>query len=337
MQRLPPTAPTIDMSADQTSSYFKHPKESRVQALPRKSTDPPMSNFRSKQLHNNISALVSLSTTNSEFHLSASDAIASNLEFHLSASDVVAQLLDRACEPTPFADGTYLQPLTEDSKTLFVPTQEFTNDTTPRTFIHCNHQSINSQLLRDERLSDSMEDSDENEEDDLSRTSSNAAKKKNTSKYFQHQEDRWMEHFQSLLRYKEMHGNCHVPQNYPQDPALARWARRQRHQFKQNRQMHVKNPMSKERQLMLEQAGFVWDPQMDNWEIRRQELEAYKEKYGHCNVPSRYAENPGLATWVKRQRTAHRQFQSGETVSRVRKQRFEILNKMEFVWKRSNK
>lgn len=288
-----------------------------------KSTDRLMYTHSGNQQHNNISALVSLSTTNSEFHLSASDAI--------------VQSLDTVCEPTPFADGIYLQPLTEDSKTLFVPRQEITNDTTSRTYIQCNHQSINSQLLRDERLSDSMEDSDEYDEDDQSRTSFNAAKKQNNSKYFQHQEDRWIEHFQSLLRYKAMHGNCHVPQNYPQDPALARWARRQRHQFKLNRQQHLKPSMSKERQLMLEQVGFVWDPQMDSWEIRRQELEAYKERYGHCNVPSRYAENPGLATWVKRQRTAHRQFLSGETVSRVRKERLEILNKMGFVWNRSNK
>ena len=32
-------------------------------------------------------------------------------------------------------------------------------------------------------------------------------------------------------------------------------------------------------------------------------LVAYKEEFGHCNVPSRYAENVKLGTWVNTQRS----------------------------------
>ena len=90
--------------------------------------------------------------------------------------------------------------------------------------------------------------------------------------------------------------------------------------------------MSDERKCMLEKVGFVWDPQKDVWEVRRKELEAYKRTHGDCNVPSRYAANPQLAAWVKRQRRQYKQMQTG-TPSRLPKERFEILESMGFVWK----
>lgn len=38
------------------------------------------------------------------------------------------------------------------------------------------------------------------------------------------------------------------------------------------------------------------------WEERFEDLRRYKERFGHCCVPSQWPESPPLAQWVKRQR-----------------------------------
>ncbi|CAJ1941097.1 unnamed protein product [Cylindrotheca closterium] len=255
--------------------------------------------------------------------------------FELSARDAVAMSVATIYEPTPFRDGTYLESLKEESSAVFVPRQSTSASSTktipPFAQIDCRQQS-DYNPLQDDQLSDYLEEEDDSPYAAAPTTRTSAPK---ISTYNRHQDNRWVEHYQALLRYKSKHGNCHVPQNYQEDPGLARWARRQRHQYKLKRQ-NLKSSMSTERQVMLEQAGFVADPQMDSWEIRRQDLEEYKRKYGDCNVPARYTENPALATWVKRQRRAYKRFQSGKPGSRLCKERFVILSRMEFVWKRRN-
>lgn len=216
----------------------------------------------------------------------------------VDSSDALIHSLDAIiCEPTPFRAGTHLLPLADSNKNVFVPQEKANNY-----------------------------DLDEEEEDD----DDSSSQEPKISKCFDYQETRWEEHFQNLLNYKQKHGDCHIPQNYPQDLALARWARRQRHQYKL-KQQNKKSSLSDERQNLLEQAGFIWDPQTDGWEIRRQELQLYLEEHGHCNV-SRYAENPQLATWVKRQRRQYKQAFAKGRPSKFHKERFAILTKMGFVW-----
>ena len=48
------------------------------------------------------------------------------------------------------------------------------------------------------------------------------------------------------------------------------------------------------------------------WQRRFEELEAYKDEYGDCNVPQGWVENPELADWVNRQRVQKRKFDKGE-------------------------
>ncbi|MCX6981027.1 MAG: Helicase associated domain protein [Verrucomicrobia bacterium] len=40
----------------------------------------------------------------------------------------------------------------------------------------------------------------------------------------------------------------------------------------------------------------------ENWDERFGQLEAFREKQGHCNVPDRFPENPSLGKWVRWQR-----------------------------------
>ena len=43
-----------------------------------------------------------------------------------------------------------------------------------------------------------------------------------------------------------------------------------------------------------------------SWEDRYQELCKYRDAHHHCNVPKKWAQNPQLAGWVKKQRDKHK-------------------------------
>ena len=42
----------------------------------------------------------------------------------------------------------------------------------------------------------------------------------------------WEEKYHELMEYKQVHGHCNVPTNYPQNRSLSSWVRGQRHQYK---------------------------------------------------------------------------------------------------------
>jgi hypothetical protein len=62
-----------------------------------------------------------------------------------------------------------------------------------------------------------------------------------------------------------------------------------------------KSRLTDERIKRLEDAGFVWSVR-DDWKTHFNELIAYKEEHGNCDVPARYARNKRLGIWVTRQR-----------------------------------
>ena len=105
----------------------------------------------------------------------------------------------------------------------------------------------------------------------------------------------WKEQFNGLKLYKKEHGNCNVPKIFPDDEQLGRWVARQRVD-------NLKKKLSTDRCAALDSIGFVWDPLEANWQNMFQQLEAYKQKHGHCNVPRKYPEDPALGGWVGRQR-----------------------------------
>lgn len=92
-----------------------------------------------------------------------------------------------------------------------------------------------------------------------------------------------------------------VPHCYKKNIGLARWVKRQRYQYK----LMVdgkQTTMTDERVKLLEDVGFIWDSHAATWEERLNELREFRRIHGDCNVPSSYAENPKLATWIKCQR-----------------------------------
>jgi hypothetical protein len=90
--------------------------------------------------------------------------------------------------------------------------------------------------------------------------------------------------------------------------------------------------MTPERVTLLEDIGFIWDSHASTWEERLNELKEYAAVYGDCNVPSSYARNPKLATWIKCQRRQFKLLQEGRT-SNMTLERMRELEKIGFNWR----
>lgn len=67
------------------------------------------------------------------------------------------------------------------------------------------------------------------------------------------------------------------------------------------------------------------------WNERYHELQEYRNVHGNCNVPFSYAENPLLASWVKRQRYQYKCKLRGDH-SHLTDERQSLLNEIGFVW-----
>jgi len=128
----------------------------------------------------------------------------------------------------------------------------------------------------------------------------------------------WEEELEKLKRYKEEHGDCHVPQIYPADPQLASWVDRQRAN-------HKKNKLTDERYQCLNEIGFRWSIQYLTWEEQFENLKKYEEVHGDCNVPIGYLADPHLGGWVQYQRTKHKN-------GKLADDRRERLNEIGFFW-----
>lgn len=109
----------------------------------------------------------------------------------------------------------------------------------------------------------------------------------------------WDVRYGELVTYKKEHGDCNVPDNLPSNPKLAVWVSHQRVFYK-------KGLLGQHKIEKLENLGFCWDILEAQWEVMFQELLAYKEKFGDCNVRQRESEYAGLAAWVSRQRQEYK-------------------------------
>jgi hypothetical protein len=122
--------------------------------------------------------------------------------------------------------------------------------------------------------------------------------------------DQWDIRFQELADFRKRHGHSLVPHSHPESPSLSTWVKRQRYQYKLQREgKHC--TMTEEREAALEQLGFVWDSHAATWDERFRELSTFQSDCGHCKVPTSFSPNPQLAVWVKSQRRQFQLFVSG--------------------------
>lgn len=119
----------------------------------------------------------------------------------------------------------------------------------------------------------------------------------------------WMTMYERLLRYKEEHGNCNIPQKY-HDYTLARWICTQR-----------MNGVTTEQARLMEEIGFEWRPKETAWMNMYNELAEYRKKHGHTRVPRHCKEHSKLVRWVSAQRAKCEQ-----------EHRIDLLNELGFEW-----
>lgn len=123
----------------------------------------------------------------------------------------------------------------------------------------------------------------------------------------------WNEKFARLKKYKTVHGDCLVPQLYPEDRELGHWVSNQRMKYK-------RKILSQERIDRLESIDFawikadryVWPNDRDNKHLEKQWMENYEmiveyyNEHGHSMVPNTFikGKNEPFGRWIRSQRTA---------------------------------
>ena len=124
--------------------------------------------------------------------------------------------------------------------------------------------------------------------------------------------------FAALAAYKAQHGDCRVPQGWPENPSLGTWVSNQRTGRKAGK-------LSADRVARLEALGFEWDLRATDWDNNFATLAAYKAKHGDCRVPNVWPPNPSLGVWVSNQRT-------GRKAGKLSADRVARLEALGFEW-----
>ena len=111
-----------------------------------------------------------------------------------------------------------------------------------------------------------------------------------------HEHKNWNRRF---VKYKEKNGNCNVPRR---NGSFGEWISTQRTLFRSKK-------LKADRYAKLVGIGFVFEDAKftvhnEKWNTLFVELVKYKEKNGHCNVPTK--KNGSFGNWISNQRTLFR-------------------------------
>ena len=119
-----------------------------------------------------------------------------------------------------------------------------------------------------------------------------------------------------MLKFKQEWGHCDVPQKYDQRPKLSNCVSDQRIQYRPLKS-GKKSFTNNDRIAQLEDVEFQWtfDSQLIQKTARNEifsELLKFKQKWGHCYDPQKYAKNPKISNWENHQRKQYRLLKSGK-------------------------
>lgn len=128
----------------------------------------------------------------------------------------------------------------------------------------------------------------------------------------------WRSRYLELVEYKRRFGNCMVPQDWPENPQLAKWVSTQR-------MVYSRRKISQDRIEQLNKLDFEWTGGSETWEQRFQELCTFKAEFGHTRVKAKYPPNPALGYWVAGQRYDKRR-------NELTPDRIERLDSIGFEW-----
>lgn len=126
----------------------------------------------------------------------------------------------------------------------------------------------------------------------------------------------WLRRYFELVEFRQAHGHCAVPWNWPQNPTLNTWCGTQR---------CARHRMSSQRRRRLDEIGFVWDMFELKWERCFERLKAFYEARGRLNVSR--SEHRLILAWASHQRTRRNDL----TAEQVQK-----LDKLGFDWEPFN-
>ncbi len=140
----------------------------------------------------------------------------------------------------------------------------------------------------------------------------------------------WEDRLAEVTAFKTRHGHCAIPTVFAENPKLGRFVNAMRTQRNAGK-------LNAERIAKLDAIGFVWasnrkadvklgdEMVSGSWKARFDELVAYKEAHGDCDVPAKWEENERLANWVSMQRQTKKRDALPEA-------RVKLLNQIGFLW-----
>ncbi|MEC4565384.1 Helicase associated domain protein [Paenibacillus sp. CMAA1739] len=133
-------------------------------------------------------------------------------------------------------------------------------------------------------------------------------------------ENLWSLNYELLLQFKEEQGHVDVPNRFEfKGNKLGNWVHDQRKKYK-------RGELTQERIDRLELIGFLWEVLDLRWKKGFNELQNFKMKHGHVDVPLRYRINDfNLGQWVQDQRKKYKR-------GSISKERIRALRELGFQW-----
>jgi hypothetical protein len=146
----------------------------------------------------------------------------------------------------------------------------------------------------------------------------------------------WNEKFKRLEEYRQIYGDCKVPQSSV-DEELTSWVEELGSWVCTQRSKCKKGKLSSDRTSKLESLQFEWvlkEPSKnidrtyadEKWHFQYLKLVDFHTEHGHCIVPSFYDIDKSLGMWVGKQRQIY-------AANRMPEDRKLLLDELGFVWK----
>jgi len=141
--------------------------------------------------------------------------------------------------------------------------------------------------------------------------------------------------YEKLEAYKQQYGHCNVSGTTTGDnKKLGTWVSTQRKHYK-NQIRGYQAGKSSDRFIALNKIGFIFDRDDQAWSKMYEQLVAYEQQHGHCNVRQKPGDNKKLGTWVSKQRYHYKNqikgYQAGKSSDR-----YIALNKIGFIFDRDD-
>jgi superfamily II DNA or RNA helicase len=132
-------------------------------------------------------------------------------------------------------------------------------------------------------------------------------------------EQRWHQMYDRLKQYHDAHGDSNVPSAWNGNRQLGAWVSYQR-------RLRKNGTIADSHIHLLDDLGFRWNiHDRGTWEDRLAEVAAFRARYGHCNIPLNFLENPKLGRFVNQTR-------SQRTRGTLSQDRIARLDEIGFNW-----